>query len=41
MQRVAETISGFLKVFGGNGDRKVCWHCFSFALSKSITTQKA
>lgn len=25
MQRVADTISGFLKVFGENGDRKVRW----------------
>lgn len=25
MQRVADTITGFLKVFGENGDKKVCW----------------
>lgn len=25
IQRIADTISGFLKVFGENGDRKVCW----------------
>lgn len=25
MQRVADIITGFLKVFGENGDKKVCW----------------
>ena len=25
LQRVADTITGFLKVFGENGDKKVCW----------------